>query len=265
MKCRTCYEEAQAVGLPNKDLCEYQEKYLGQIIDSLDDSYDLIYIDYRDELDDEQVQMLVEGDEAAFWDSTEGWRSESQWDGADYVWETHTFPDPETCEKCGEYLAEPEDFKDEIKCAIMERDSGSWVDELICRTSYKWFLAIPTGGDTYAIDHSRYYPSDAEEAYQVAREQLDEVGVEYTDEMIQELVQFADYCMLPMFAFEASVSELTNSEEDTITISESVLWLGNTWEGTGWAVKYDKPMTFKKSEVHLDSMIKYGYQSVFGV
>ncbi len=116
-------------------------KLADEIIERLDRSYDLVYVDYRDQLMDTQVAALVRGDE--WLDESWQFESDSKYEStkqiidnpaSEIVREWSEEADDADLDFVRDGLKDNIDEWDRVRFEIEERDSGSWVDELIGNT-----------------------------------------------------------------------------------------------------------------------------------
>lgn len=107
---------------------EAADALLTRIIDGLDQSYDLIYIDRGDRLSDDQAALIVAGDMEKVWESFEHWESDARWEGVRYELDQikHRLQ-PEDQELF-------EDIEDEVRYAIQDRETGTWFEDLVGAT-----------------------------------------------------------------------------------------------------------------------------------
>lgn len=256
-------------GVPNMELKAYSDKYQEDLIDLLDDEYDLIYVDYDDELSEQQVSHLLNGAMEEFWDPTqEWWEADSRWVGSEYVWDSLVFPEPEVCDECGSKVIDPSDYETDVRDEISERDSGSWYDRLVRNTPKMLFTATLVPEGLSGEDCCIYYESDTEENRDRLRNLLDQAGItEYTSDWFDNVFGETMYnYAYPMLVFWADPADLILSEVDEFEIECGELWLGNTWSGSGYFSSYDAPVRVKRSQIEVDSLVSgYGAMETAGL
>lgn len=112
------------------------KKLADEIIERLDKSYDLVYVDYRDQLTDTQVSALVRGDE--WLDESWDFESESKYESAkreiddlasDVIREWSDEADADL-DFIRDAFRHSEEW-DRVRFEIEERDDGSWVKRLV--------------------------------------------------------------------------------------------------------------------------------------
>lgn len=100
---------------------------INELIGRLDAKYELVYVDYRDELLSDQIKHIMNNDMDSLWDSLAEYESESTWYGVEAVLE-YTF----SAEELGELSDEDKDLLVET---IRERDNSDFLSGLLRNTS----------------------------------------------------------------------------------------------------------------------------------
>lgn len=225
----------------------------------LKDEYDLIYVDYDDELSKEQTRALAGGDWDEFWSLTWDWEGEARWTGADYEMEDLIrkleSDNPELLDAIDEHRDELEEYtRDEI----MERDSGSWLDQLIDRTG-PIDCMLPLIGEDDAKWGEERNPLDI----------LKALGVDETPKNIalaEEVFYNAPTDLgMAWVVFPMELRDLMRSDSEPITVDKFIVCYGNPFVGGYWSVvfKGHKIDTYR-SEIMFDGDWGYSLQEVYG-
>jgi hypothetical protein len=223
----------------------------------MDDTYELVYVDYRDRLSEKQVAALVQGDMDTVWDLTAEWESDSQWSGAEYVVENNLGIDKEDLEilkDAGRYS----DLIDQVR----ERDASPWLDELMGNTSAP-LLRIS------CIDEDSSFSFQPVEPEQV----LEAVGFEPTEHNVRVVRECLLECspefsvLMGYWLCTIDLKILSECPDDgQIRIKNPVLYLGNPFAGSGY---FSDPLhgevVIPRSEIRTDKdAFGYSVDEVFG-
>lgn len=231
-----------------------------KIDEMIEDEYDLIYLDYRDELSEEQARALASNDWDKFWAITWDWECEARWSGANYEMEDLICKlesdNPDLLEAIDEHRDELEEY---VRDEIMERDSGSWLDELIDKAGPVDCM-LPLINEDEAEWGEERNPLDI----------LKALGVDETPENIAlaEKVFYDAPTDLGMawVVFPVELRDLMKSDSEPITVDEFVVCYGNPFAGGYWSVvfKGHKINTYR-SEIMFDGDWGYSLQEVYGI
>lgn len=217
------------------------------IIAGLDRTYDLVYVDYRDQLSTEQVAYLVRRDYDSLWDSTAEWESDARYDSVKQIieaaaldvvrdWELEDDADYDGLD--GE-LEGTEDF-DRVRFEIEERDAGGWPRQLAAQSG-SVLLRLPVA----ALDEDHAFAYEPVSAMQV----LTRLGIEPTDEDLAAVTYVLDNAtpewstLMGYWVIGAHVSDVYDLPDDPDAMIEIVnphLYLGNPFAGDGFVS--DKPL-----------------------
>ncbi len=261
------------------------EQLANEIIEGLDKSYDLVYMDYRDQLTDEQAGMIVRGDMEKFWDSTFEWESDQKWDACKTIitdaakevvanWEREDDPEHDGFYEflLGEF--EGTDAYDSVRYAIEERDNGKWVEEL-CSHYGRVLLRIE------AIDEDHGYSFEEVTAERVISDlnrtnQRGGHGFNPDAETI-ETINYVLANSSPEFsvlmgywvvgADVSDIYKLTNEPDAEIDIVNPYLYLGNPFAGSGFIS--ERPLSgtilVKREDLRTDKdAFGYSLDNVYG-
>lgn len=208
------------------------------IIKRLAKSYDLVYVDYRDQLSDSQVSALVRGDE--WLDESSEWESDRRYDRAQQI--IAELAD----EVVGEWSADAaadlgflvdalkdrlEEW-DRVRCMIEERDSGSWAEQLIRQTPGV-LLRINVLDEDHGYSFEEVSP----------RRVLKDIGLRATRpnvETVRCVLANAspEYSVLLGYwivgADVSEIHELPTDPDAEVEIVDPYLYLGNPFSGSGF-------------------------------
>lgn len=192
-----------------------------RIIAELDGTYDLVHVDYRDQLNDDQVGMLVAGDHEDLWESTFEFESEWRHHGVQYVIDDirSRLSDDER----RAFDAIDEDIRDIIR----DRDTSRWFDQLVRQTPDP-ILRLPAIGEDFATLLDSDEPDWAEV--------FAELGVPDTAgnrEVIQRLVRETPSSVLMGYWLVTLDLSFINklADDDDVLIVSPTLILGNPFTG----------------------------------
>jgi hypothetical protein len=241
-----------------------------ELITRLDEKYELVYVDYRDKLTDEQVDNIVSDDMEAFWTSTEEWESNARYESAKFEieqllkdlireWENE---DDEDYDHLTDQFLQTEEF-DEVRYAIEERDESDWVTRLASNTP-RALLRIT------AIDEDHGFAFEDVQAEQV----LARVGLSATEHNLRVINDMLPECspefsvLLGYWIVGADVADLVKlNGEEPVDIVNPHLYLGNPFSGSGYIS--EEPLhgvkRIMRDEVHTDKgAFGYSVTEIFG-
>lgn len=250
-----------------------------QILAELDETYDLVFVDYDDKFTAEQTAMIMRGDWEALWESTEEWESEQRFyhvkEAAEQLardiaqrWERTFGVDSDML--YDEWDTDVEAF-DEVRFAIEERDSSNWVQELARHTPDVLMRHVWRGEDAawsyQAITPTEVITSLVEECPgSVVKRNKHNLGVARA--VLNEANPEFGYVM-GMLVYAISVSDLLALPGYTehVDIVNPHLYLGNYYQGDGYC---DGPLSgtvrVKVSDLRTDRDAPgYGWDEVAGV
>jgi hypothetical protein len=266
-----------------------EERTLGalrdEIIKRLDKSYQLVYVDYRDELTDEQVAMIARGDYESLWESSIDWESGSRSDGARYHinelvddvirdWEREDDADYSELKDGFDLSAE----WDEVNEAIQDRDDSDPYREMAAHTSD---VLMRVNVDYQMVDPEAS-PHPEDNAYPMGEEDpsperlLTDVGLPVTERNVKVansiLANSNPYysgatCSWIFAADVEWLYMLSSDPEAIIEITNPYLWLGNPWQGDGWVNEepFEGTVRVKRGNLRTDKdNWGYGWNAVVG-
>lgn len=242
-----------------------------EIIERLDKSYDLVYVEYDDQLSESQVSALVRGDE--WLDESWEWESDSKYASAKQI------IDELAREVISEWSEEADagldfvldaftgdmDEWDRVRFEIEERDTGSWVNQLVSHTP-NVLLRINVLDEDHAYSFEEVKP----------RRVLKDLGLRATRANIQTMDYTLanaspEYSVLLGYwivgADVSDISELPNDAEAEIEIVNPYLYLGNPFSGSGFIS--ERPLEgiarVKREDLRTDKdAFGYSVDEVFG-
>lgn len=232
----------------------------GQTVElALKDSYELIYVDYRDGLGPKQVSMVVRGDFEALEEDLSEFESESRYQGAEYV----------AADLLRDVDIDPDefDFYEELIEEIETRDSSDVAGALAKQTS-DVLLRVNV------IDEDHGYAFEDVTPERV----LADIGfplpaTEHNYRTIaQALAECSPECSVLMgyWVLGADVGqlyELPSEEEKEVAIIDPYLYLGNPFAGSGWITEdaLHGVAIVKRGELRTDEdAFGYSLDNVYG-
>jgi hypothetical protein len=239
-----------------------------EIVKRLDKSYDLVYVDYRDQLTDTQVSALVRGDE--WLDESWEFESDSRYDSAKRIIDElagnviREWSDEADADLDFILGAFEGDEWDRVRFEIEERDTGSWVEQLVRQTPTA-LLRINV------IDEDHGY--SFEEV--TARRVLKDLGMRATRENIATVNYVLANAspgysvLLGYWIVSADVSaiyELAHDVEE-VEIVNPYLYLGNPFVGSGFISErpLDGTVRVKREELRTDKdAFGYAVDEIYG-
>ena len=224
-----------------------------RLVDSLDDEYELIYVDRDDKLTDDQVDMLVDGDWEVLWESTWEWESEARWCGWEYVVAELDQDDLEQL---------TDDELDELRYIVEDRDVSNPARQLAGQTGMV-ILRMPIPGMGEEDCEGR-----------TPRDILAAAGLPETPENVA-LVQVAmdNACTdFPMAYIVASVDvgdvyDLGAREDAQVRITNPYIYVGNAYAGSGFVTEdpLEGDVTFRRDELRTDRRaFGYSVDDIYG-
>lgn len=155
------------------------ESVKNAVIARLADKYTLAYVEYDDGLTDEQIAVLLKGEnpyESSAFSDWDEWDSDNRYDGAITVIK-------DVCED-DEYdiLEEDSEALDEVRFAVQDRDDSDTITALLDNTNHKLFR--------YDLDYELEPDSwnwSVEETDTAAREMADACRLPHTDKILSAM------------------------------------------------------------------------------
>lgn len=230
-----------------------------KIDELLKDEYDLIYLDYRDELSEEQARALATDDWDEFWSLTWDWESEGRSYGAEHeveqlMWELES-DNPELLDAIDEHRDELEEYARDI---IMDRDSGEWLDQLINKAD-PIDCMLPLINEDEAEWGEERNPLDILKALGVAETPE---NVELAEELVNEATTDLGMCWL---VFPMKLRDLMKPHNEPVAIDEAIVCYGNPFTGGYWSVVFKgHKINTHRSEIAFDGIWGYPFHEVTG-
>jgi hypothetical protein len=233
---------------------------------NLDRSYELVHVDYRDGLTDEQVDALAGKDWEALDESLEEWLDETRYEGADYhrkevmeqterEWtEVHGYEIAEAVREAFEST----DFYDELRFAIEDRDTSNPIRDLAGSTGM--VLMRHLFGD---IDHD----AGLGEVLDILGLENTEANIKAVQDTLAEVVH-PGFCANVQVVYAVSPSDLYDTmNDDFVEIVNPFLYIGNPYMGDGYCEhQLEGVLRLKRDELTTDKgAFGYGWDEVAGV
>ncbi len=226
---------------------------------------DLVYVDYRDGFDEDQVENLLRG---GYCDFTDEWVSMAQWESAGQIvdeWFEELVDEDKRDDLYHEWLGSEE--RHELIYAIEELDTSQPYSDLMRNTGMMLFRVQPDEDDMAWLDADTLNgPSEG------LLEPLG-LGPEWLPAVTAIHPEIAGYAAEggghfgATLVFRANPADLWYHPDDTkVEIHEPFLWLTNPWSGNGYGeVAKGVTATVEMSQIHTDKAAwGYGADAVFG-
>lgn len=249
------------------------EDLANEIIANLEGSYDLVYVDYRDQLTDKQVAMLVRKDLDGFWESTAEFEADSQYDSIKEIIEAAgreviDLWEGEDDEDYSHLMAELEggDEWERIREEIQDRDTSRWADQLASQTGTVLLrIPVPQLDEDHAIFHEEIGAADL-------MAKLDIPSTDTHRQVIEDLLANADpeYSLLMGYwVVGISVADIYRLEgySEYVAISNPHLFLGNPFAGSGYLSEDSLSMEIrvKREDLRTDEdAFGYSIEKIYG-
>lgn len=243
-----------------------------EIIKRLDKSYDLVYVSYDDRLTDTQVSALVRGDD---WiDESWEFESDSKYEATkqiigdlanEIVHEWSAEADDADLDFLLDALKDEIEEWDRIRFEIEDRDTGSWVEQLVAHTP-NVLLRINVIDEDHSYSYEEITP----------RRVLKDLALRATKANI-ETVNYVLANASPEFsvlmgywivgADVSDISELPHDPEAEVEIVNPYLYLGNPFSGSGFIS--ERPLEgivrVKRDELQTDGdAFGYAVNEIYG-
>jgi len=244
------------------------ENLADEIRGAMDETYNLVYVDYRDELSDEQAAMIVRGDMESVWESVQEWESDATWDSAcdiadelanDALRGLEDDDDGSVDALRDDWQGSQERY--DIIDAIRERDSSDIIGELVKRSS-RVLLRVEVVDEDHAWAFEPVEPTDF----------LARVGFEATPANLEsacEVIANASPEFGVGMVYALAAVDLGDiyalQDDDVVTIVNPHLWLGNPFAGSGYEAGFEGTVTVPRAELRTDKdAFGYGWAEACG-
>lgn len=221
----------------------------------LKERYDLVYIDYRDELSDEDVQNLLNGEVDKVEERLEEYTSENRHRGAEY--EVEQLLTDEQRE-----LLEEHDLLYDLQDEIKDRDESDPIRDMLRNTPQKLM--------TVDLDHEvpDYTLREDDEFEQILADIAEAAGIELAAnrDALAEMVGNASYGGRLMVIWYGDAEAAIGATKATWT--DPSLLVYNGWNGSGFdgEVKGSVTRDLKAGDIVLDSTRgRYSWEQIAGV
>ena len=233
------------------------------IDDLLDKSYELFYVDYKDDIDMITVQdILSRNDYSAFFDNYGEYIWDTQMESIKYVIKNDVkkrLIDLEMSEEeADDYI---EYHYDELKEEIEKRDVSNTVNEVLHNTiDPACFIAL---------DSSELSPDgDVDYNLPIIKKTLGIEDNKYDHKLSLMIMQAYSHELVVYFQFDlGDTADLFKAE--SITFHDPIVALIDNWKGAGDHTQlngFDLTIPYKPGIIHVDKLIKYSYTfDVLGV
>lgn len=241
-----------------------------EIIKRLDKAYDLVYVNYRDQLTNEQVEVLAKkGAIDEFWDGTEEFESDNRWESEKYIIDEllkEIASEDNTWVEVAEEFPGTDEF-DEVRYEIEERDRGNWPRELASQTPAALMRVL-------VLDEDNAFPMGEDNP--TPEEALERLGLPVTDsnlKVIAYTINNADPHWNGAMAFwifgldVEALYEMPIEPETVIEITNPYVYIGNPYQGDGFISEapLEGTVRIKRSDLTTDKgAFGYPVSEVYG-
>lgn len=234
---------------------------LDELIGYLDKDYELVYIDYRDNMDEQMqaIQDAIHADDMSCIDeSLDEWMMDAESDGVVYIINQVTEElanDYDIDKDYAEELVEP--FLDDLRDTIYERNTGDPVRDLLRNTSDP-VCFYDTGLDD--VPETWCLEKDEWEEYKDAIRSV--LGIDGYDKDLDELLANASYGGRLVIYFRMDCWDLLHIVGNTVTFTDPHIALIDTYNGSGhdvWLKGATVTLPFDRTNLFIDRTIKYNY------
>lgn len=258
------------------------ERLAAEIEADLRPTYELVYVDYRDQLTDSQLAALVRGDMETVWEETSEWESDQQWTSAYDIADEMAKDILDRWEREADDIDPDEDWDDVAESidtlrndwpssderqsvleSIMERDNSDWLTQLAAHTSGV-LLRIRLGEDDFDAEWNADPEPDPAELVNL-------VGVDPSPENVaaaQSIIDNAQTYGTVYLLATVNPSDLLNidRETDSLTFTDPHILLSNAYAGNGHEEQMTGEVTVPAADLRTDKdAFGYSWNEIAGV
>lgn len=225
------------------------EDILKALMANLEDSYDLVFVDYDDCLTSQQVKYMIVDDWESLFEDLNEWESDSREYGFDYVLrdaldQVRKDLDPEEWDE--DSISEAMDTfhlsqeHETFREAVLDRDSGRWFEQLVNQTS-NIYVRIPLNASSDGVYVP--YDSNAEEgtlckefAQKMDALLIPQIGMSIHDTLVRWAEDYGacDYWYQPWVFGTLNLSDLRFVPSDSdVTVTGGTILIWDSTSGAG--------------------------------
>lgn len=222
---------------------------------------DLVYVDYRDRFDPDQIEALLRGDWPPY---TDEWISDRQWESACDLADELFKDECDDDDEFDELDWRPSDERQSLIYEIMEADTSNPYEDLMRNTGQMLFRVSPDEDSMVWVGDIINTPEVLHAELKLAPELLPTVQAIWP-EIEGYTVSGGSFGATIMFSANPADLWLVPSDA-TIAVTDPYLWICNPWQGNGWGeVATGVTVTIRMEDVHTDKAA-WGYSAddVFG-
>lgn len=232
---------------------ETQQAILAEVMAEIErrpkSHFELVYVDYRDKFDQEQVDALARGDWEKLDESVDEWVSEAQHEGAKALLEdiVSGLEDEWDQSVLEDWKYEPAGY--EAYEAILEKDCSTPLEDL-ARNSGNVLLRVK------CLDEEDWSEFDHPE-----RELLERLGLPITSTNLAEATQAIDNAaveyqsLMGYWLLAVQVSTLWDIQTQPLPklrVTDPGFWLANPWNGSGFDAKFEGVVYIDRADLRTD-------------
>lgn len=207
----------------------------------LDDLYDLVYVDYRESIEDpKMIEKMVKAGDTSPLDEDSDWLMDSQWEGVKYVLDEleKEFPDIS------------DEDKEEIKDYLYDHDSSTPIQDLMRNTSSGYYF-YSLGLTDHGMELEGGGPYEERVKAILERLKMDDPKIR---KVVSEIINNAGYGGTWVMLFEDDIEDMLQEGNAISFGPKAELCLMDRWNGSGHSKALGFPLTceFDRANLHYD-------------
>lgn len=245
-------------------------RLLAEATSDLSETYELVYVDRGDGLEDEAVNELLSGDMEAFYERFWEWESDSQYSGAEYIegdvvntvlgrWARADDEfDPDVIRD----LWQGSEAQETLRESIRERDNSDWVADLARNTSAV-LCRIRATDEDFDVSFGADEPQTAEDLCKLVKLPADERNLKAA----QSIIDNAQTYGVLYYLVAVDVLDIARAPEGaSIVFSDPHVLLSNPYAGDGHEEQLFGKVTVPIKDVKTDEgQFGYSWNNIAGV
>ena len=229
--------------------------------------FELVYVDYRDGLDRDQVSMLARGDFDSLYETTDEWVNEAAWEGARGLLE--------------DILGDLDDWDDGVLNEwqhtnagyqayeeIMQRDTSTPLEDMAAHSGNVLLRVVAVDED----DAWSFEPIEPVDLLERLGLPLSEHNLREANDVIANASPEFSVCMgyWLIGVYVRDLYELQKYDEnghrsERLRVTDPGFWLGSPFMGSGWVANFEGEITVAREDLRTDhDAFGYGCEDVVG-